>query len=163
MIPQPGFSRLPAYNAAMVEPEHKRCLGCGYILDGLPEPRCPECGRGFDPDDAETFVESTTDARNCFLLAIAGLAVLALGLAILLLARQIRSGGTVLPALEWMADLSLLLDLLGLSCAATALMRAVCALRLPRYSIVHRGEAIAAIAIGALPFAALAYIMIRFH
>ncbi len=39
----------------MTEPDHKRCLGCGYILDGLPEPRCPECGRGFDPNDALTY------------------------------------------------------------------------------------------------------------
>lgn len=26
------------------------CLQCGYDLTGLPEPRCPECGRGFDGD-----------------------------------------------------------------------------------------------------------------
>jgi hypothetical protein len=25
------------------------CEGCGYLLVGLSEPRCPECGRGFDP------------------------------------------------------------------------------------------------------------------
>ena len=25
------------------------CVGCGYSLYGLPEPRCPECGRAFDP------------------------------------------------------------------------------------------------------------------
>ena len=25
------------------------CDGCGYLLVGLSEPRCPECGRGFDP------------------------------------------------------------------------------------------------------------------
>ena len=25
------------------------CKGCGYCLRGLPEPRCPECGRAFDP------------------------------------------------------------------------------------------------------------------
>jgi hypothetical protein len=25
-----------------------RCLTCGYDLRGLPEPRCPECGRAFD-------------------------------------------------------------------------------------------------------------------
>ena len=25
--------------------EHLRCLNCGYILKGLSEPRCPECGR----------------------------------------------------------------------------------------------------------------------
>ncbi len=29
-------------------PELKRCVGCGYILNGLPEPRCPECGRPFN-------------------------------------------------------------------------------------------------------------------
>jgi hypothetical protein len=36
-------------------PEPKRCLTCGYILDHLPEPRCPECGRGFDPNAARTY------------------------------------------------------------------------------------------------------------
>jgi hypothetical protein len=25
------------------------CVQCGYILYGLPEPRCPECGKPFDP------------------------------------------------------------------------------------------------------------------
>ncbi len=25
------------------------CEGCGYLLFGLTEPRCPECGRPFDP------------------------------------------------------------------------------------------------------------------
>ncbi len=34
----------------------KRCRGCGYILEHLPEPRCPECGRAFDPDDPRTYV-----------------------------------------------------------------------------------------------------------
>jgi hypothetical protein len=39
----------------MPAPEPKRCLACGYILDHLPEPRCPECGRPFDPGDPTTF------------------------------------------------------------------------------------------------------------
>ena len=26
-----------------------RCHQCGYLLTGLLEPRCPECGRPFDP------------------------------------------------------------------------------------------------------------------
>jgi hypothetical protein len=36
-----------------VEPEEKvgRCWECGYLLRGLPTPRCPECGRRFDPAD----------------------------------------------------------------------------------------------------------------
>jgi hypothetical protein len=33
----------------------ERCLGCGYILEHLPENRCPECRRAFDPNDPRTF------------------------------------------------------------------------------------------------------------
>jgi len=32
-----------------------KCLNCGYALRGLQEPRCPECGREFDPTDPNTF------------------------------------------------------------------------------------------------------------
>jgi len=31
------------------------CLSCGYVLLGLSEGRCPECGRPFDPDNVCTF------------------------------------------------------------------------------------------------------------
>lgn len=34
----------------------RHCLSCAYILNGLAENRCPECGRAFDPADATTFV-----------------------------------------------------------------------------------------------------------
>jgi len=30
------------------------CWECGYPLQGLPTPRCPECGREFDPADPAT-------------------------------------------------------------------------------------------------------------
>src|SRR5690349_19599541 len=30
------------------------CLTCNYALRGLPTPRCPECGREFDPMDPAT-------------------------------------------------------------------------------------------------------------
>jgi len=30
------------------------CLDCNYALHGLPNPRCPECGREFDPADPQT-------------------------------------------------------------------------------------------------------------
>ncbi len=42
----------------------KRCLTCGYILDHLPAPRCPECGRDFDPTDRTTY--AGPDARTAF-------------------------------------------------------------------------------------------------
>lgn len=32
-----------------------RCLGCGYVLTGLSEPRCPECGRDFSFKDTSTY------------------------------------------------------------------------------------------------------------
>lgn len=39
------------------------CLGCYYDLRGLPEPRCPECGRGFDPDDPKTYSDTPRPER----------------------------------------------------------------------------------------------------
>ncbi len=27
-----------------------KCPDCGYSLEGLTQPVCPECGEGFDPD-----------------------------------------------------------------------------------------------------------------
>jgi len=36
-------------------PDDARCLRCGYLLRELPENRCPECGRSFDPSDFNTF------------------------------------------------------------------------------------------------------------
>lgn len=40
---EPALSSLPI-------PEGARCLGCDYQLRGLQVPRCPECGRTFDPN-----------------------------------------------------------------------------------------------------------------
>ena len=36
----------------------KYCLDCGYPLDGLPEQRCPECGRKFDIKEPCTYSTS---------------------------------------------------------------------------------------------------------
>jgi len=41
----------------------KRCLGCGYILEGLPGNRCPECGRAFDLSDPTTYRIGTACPR----------------------------------------------------------------------------------------------------
>jgi predicted RNA-binding Zn-ribbon protein involved in translation (DUF1610 family) len=40
---------------ADITPSEARCLTCGYLLRGLSEPVCPECGRAFDPADESTF------------------------------------------------------------------------------------------------------------
>ena len=41
--------RLSRIARASSSAEDARCGTCGYLLYGLPEPRCPECGTPFDP------------------------------------------------------------------------------------------------------------------
>ena len=40
------------------------CPACGYELRGLSEPRCPECGEGFDPFVLRYAVEHPPFWRN---------------------------------------------------------------------------------------------------
>ena len=37
-----------------------RCIWCGYIVEHLPENRCPECGNAFDPDDPGSVIVAET-------------------------------------------------------------------------------------------------------
>jgi hypothetical protein len=39
------------------------CRKCYYDLRGLPEPRCPECGTSFDPQNAATFSRAPSPQR----------------------------------------------------------------------------------------------------
>jgi len=41
-------------NAAPDKPS-MYCRQCQYVLDGLPDNRCPECGTEFEPTDPATF------------------------------------------------------------------------------------------------------------
>ena len=70
---------MPATDSNNATP-HKRCLGCGYILDGLPENRCPECGREFDPDDHATFTAEPVFGLHLLMLSLAGLLGVCVGL-----------------------------------------------------------------------------------
>lgn len=40
------------------------CLDCRYCLYGLREHRCPECGRGFDPEDSTTYSATVKKKRS---------------------------------------------------------------------------------------------------
>jgi hypothetical protein len=50
-------------------PEHgptrptRYCRKCQYVLDGLPEDRCPECGTPFEPGDPSTYWRAADNAR----------------------------------------------------------------------------------------------------
>lgn len=49
-----------------------RCKACGYDLRSLPEHRCPECGRRFDPDNPRTFLTKPVSGRGPLVRAIIG-------------------------------------------------------------------------------------------
>lgn len=63
-------------------PDSAVCLKCGYLLRGLTEPRCPECGRAFDPRNPSTFRTSTRAHGGihldiaCLILSLGGLFLL---------------------------------------------------------------------------------------
>jgi hypothetical protein len=40
------------------------CRRCKYQLDHLKHTTCPECGRGFDPDDPSSFLPSLVEPRD---------------------------------------------------------------------------------------------------
>ncbi|MEX0652814.1 MAG: hypothetical protein WD534_02190 [Phycisphaeraceae bacterium] len=52
-----------------------RCRRCGYILEGLTEPRCPECGLAFNPADSSTYRRRPPFLLGLFLLPGAALAL----------------------------------------------------------------------------------------
>ncbi len=53
-------------------PTAMRCKACGYDLRSLPEHRCPECGRRFDPDNPRTFLTKPVSGRGPLVSAIVG-------------------------------------------------------------------------------------------
>lgn len=48
------------------------CKSCGYVLDHLPEPRCPECGRAFNLADSCTYLTSPGRVPRSAKLALIG-------------------------------------------------------------------------------------------
>ena len=66
------------------------CLNCSYNLKGLSVNRCPECGRGFDPADGNTFRVSET--RTSSPTAIAAMYALPLGMLLVVLHTAVSAG-----------------------------------------------------------------------
>ena len=48
-------------------PLEAKCLDCGYLLRGLQESRCPECGKLFVPGDPSTYqLEDLSRWQRCY-------------------------------------------------------------------------------------------------
>lgn len=44
-------------DATLKDERAPACMSCGYFLVGLRASQCPECGRGFDPNDPATMAD----------------------------------------------------------------------------------------------------------
>jgi hypothetical protein len=128
----------------MAPERHKRCLGCGYILDGLPENRCPECGRRFDPSDLRTYLLKTYSGRPLLALAIVFASLWVIGVTVSLL----EDAGIV--ELTGWPKLVLVLVMLGFLGGAYSLGLCVNVLRRPVHATQDRSALIAATLISAI-------------
>jgi len=45
-------------------PDTAQCHNCRYLLRGLPNPICPECGQPFDPEDPESYHDPARPKRS---------------------------------------------------------------------------------------------------
>jgi len=124
---------------------NKRCLGCGYILDGLPEPRCPECGGAFDPDDPATYLCDQGDGRKYLAAALLGLFAVT---SPIMLANLLGLGfpGQVL----WWAVVAMFAG--GLLTSAVVLGLSIKRLREPPAATAHRKALVAALLVSAVPY-----------
>ncbi len=152
---------LPAVTIpAMPDPDPlaqaRRCLGCGYILDGLPENRCPECGQPFDPADPSSFLSQRFSGRPYLLgiiLCVAGV-VLPPATAFLLRHRAVPNW-----VVEILLPLGTVMWCTALVVGGTIYLKSILALQQPRHKISRRAELITAFIIGLLMCGAFMWII----
>lgn len=115
----------------------KHCLTCGYVLDGLVDARCPECGRGFSLLDARTYAKGCAEgvpvrSGQVFLLGAVG-GLLSVG--------SIFPVGMVLPGLglspttiQWVIGCQYAL---GVAIEYAVLVFGACAMATRRFNYTH--------------------------
>lgn len=140
---------MPAMNAA--EPhDQKRCLGCGYVLDNLPEPRCPECGREFDPNDARTYLPKPRRGWPYLLAAI----LCTLGFPSLFVTLSFVIESSTGRRLGQTAFISVILAVaLAFIGTAVVLAASIRAMRWPRFTFRRRRPVVAAVVLSGLTMA----------
>jgi hypothetical protein len=125
--------------------EPKRCLTCGYILEHLPESRCPECGRGFDPEDSTTWCAQPKSGQAHLIGALTGAVITIIWLVLTLPAFvRLPSNDPVTPA-QLVAP-----GLIAFGIEVVVVITAARALRQPSPVITRRPRLRAAVVIGLL-------------
>ncbi len=124
----------------MTSAESKRCLGCGYILEHLPEPRCPECGREFDPDDPRSFFVRRESGRAYFVAAVASAAAMGVPTVVFqwFLPLRLNAAGICLGAV----------GAVGLLVELTVIVAGILVLAGPAHRAEHRSLIATAILVG---------------
>jgi hypothetical protein len=140
---------------------HKRCLGCGYILDGLPEDRCPECGREFHPDLPATYFVKVQSGRPLLVCAAVGLGLVIAGPVLYIAAIAAR----IERAPDWLGNC---VDLgvasifsVGLALEVLVTIRSSRGLRRPAHLFTRRNEIWAACFLSLTFFLAIAAAIVR--
>ncbi len=129
----------------MADPEPKRCLGCGYILEHLPEPRCPECGRGFDPADRRTYGPAVLSGLRYLWFALAGLGTLPLAYVAVALVPTVSRRYQ-----DSMARLLMIAILVSVCLSVYVLVAGAALSRKPAHRVRHRGALLLGVAIAVL-------------
>jgi len=97
----------------------RQCLGCGYIIDHLVEPRCPECGREFDPTSPGTYYTEPAGLKQSIIgRGLLGLNVSLFGAGAYVVLRSLGPGSA--QALRLYAMIALTCVGAGCLCAARA-------------------------------------------
>ena len=147
-----------------------RCSGCSYDLRGLPENRCPECGRPFDPGSPDTYVAKLRSSWPYLAAALFGLVALALPRAIISLGSLRRL--FLLPASVRLAHMETGRIIIILTCVIVSLAGLVTELYVLRATtltlstepgaVQHRAAFVAACAISwATAFGTLLYLILE--
>jgi hypothetical protein len=135
---------------------HKRCWGCGYILNGLPEPRCPECGRRFDPNNPATYITRMESGRRYLALALLGVAMMAIAMALAWLVDREMLGAIS----DWWIVIASPLFVAGTSLEFYVLVGSIVALRRPRGAREYPTCWLAALIISGLTIAGLVVLLL---
>lgn len=129
----------------------KRCFHCGYILDGLPHDRCPECGELHDPDLPERYLATVGSGADLLFGAILGM----------ILSSPLYLSILSMLSLPWYGSfVFVVLSTLGLWLSFHTLADGLSFLRHPTESVRHRTCALYAVRLLVANFAIMALLLL---